>query len=358
MTPVATYDPSRFRPSVLWADGAIEIIDQTELPGELSIRRLSTVDDVVDAIRTLAVRGAPAIGACGALGIIVGLDERRPRDPSHARATLVDLSNTIGTARPTAVNLRWAVERVCAVATRGDSVAGIRELALAEALAIIDEDRDACTAIGEHGRRELAWASRILTHCNTGRLATAGWGTALGVVYAKFAAGEDVTVYASESRPLLQGARLTTWELRDAGVDVTLVPDGSDAALMARGMVDAVIVGADRIARNGDTANKVGTFSHAVNARHAGIPFYVAAPLSTFDPDIDTGDEIEIEMRSSDELIRWRSEQTAPDGVPTWNPAFDVTPGELVSAIITEVGVIEPPYRETIPAVLEGMRSD
>lgn len=347
------YDPDRLRPSVAWVDEAVEIIDQTRLPSELVIRRLATVDAVVEAIRTLAVRGAPAIGACGALGIVVGLDERRPRDPSDARAVLADLADAIGSARPTAVNLRWAVDRVRRAAELGDSTADIRSLALAEAERIIDEDRAACAAIGEHGRDELAGSERILTHCNTGRLATAGWGTALGVVYAKAAANEVVHVYASESRPLLQGARLTTWELHDAGIDVTLIPDGSDAALMANGMVDAVIVGADRIARNGDTANKVGTFSHAVNARHMGVPFYVAAPLSTFDPTIATGADIEIEIRSPTELTTWRSEPTAPDDIDTWNPAFDVTPGELITAIITEVGVIHPPYAETIPATLE-----
>jgi methylthioribose-1-phosphate isomerase len=346
------YNPDDLRPSVLWTGSAIEIIDQTRLPGEVVILSLATVDDVVDAIYTLAVRGAPAIGACGALGVVVGLDECRPRDPFHARAELVDLAETIGSARPTAVNLQWAVDRVCAAAADAGSVEEIRAAALTEAVAIIAEDRDACTAIGEHGRAEFTSFSRILTHCNTGRLATAGWGTALGVIYAKAAAGEDVTVFASESRPLLQGARLTTWELQDAGIDVTLIPDGADAALMAEGMVDVVIVGADRIALNGDTANKVGTFSHAVNAAHAGIPFYVAAPLSSFDPSIESGDGIEIEMRPSSELTAWRSEQTAPEGVKTWNPAFDVTPGSLIKGIVTEVGVLRQPFTKSIPDAL------
>jgi methylthioribose-1-phosphate isomerase len=320
------------------------------------IARLTSVDDVIHAIRALAVRGAPAIGACGALGVVVGLDERRPREPSHARAALAELIEIIGSARPTAVNLRWAVERVGEAAAAGSTVEEIRKLALEEAGRVIDEDRASCTAIGEFGRIAMSGMDRILTHCNTGRLATTGWGTALGVIYAKVAAGEAVSVYASESRPLLQGARLTVWELMDAGIDVTLIPDGSDAALMASGAVDAVIVGADRIARNGDSANKVGTFSHAVNARYAGIPFYVAAPLSTFDPTIATGDEIEIEIRSSRELVQWRSEPTAPADAKTWNPAFDVTPGGLITALITDVGVIEPPYEETIPTALEQAR--
>jgi methylthioribose-1-phosphate isomerase len=238
-------------------------------------------------------------------------------------------------------------------AIAGDSVEAMRELAHREAEAILAEDREACERIGAFGRRELSTASRILTHCNTGRLATAGWGTALGVVYAKAQAGDPVHVFASETRPLLQGARLTVWELQDAGIDVTLIPDGASAALMGQGLVDAVIVGADRIAMNGDTANKVGTLSHAVNAKHSGIPFYVAAPLSTFDPSIASGVGIEIEMRSSSELTQWRGQPTSAAGVATWNPAFDVTPGALITAIVTEVGVIHPPYEESIPNALE-----
>lgn len=340
------------RPSVAWVDGAIEIIDQTMLPGAFVSVRLRTVDQVVDAIRRLSVRGAPAIGACGAFGVVVGIDERNPVDVLEARATLVEVADTIGSARPTAVNLRWAVDRVRDAAVVGDSVEAIRAGALSEAEAIVAEDREACDRIGAFGRQELASASRILTHCNTGRLATAGWGTALGVVYAKAQAGDPVHVFASETRPLLQGARLTAWELHDAGIDVTLIPDGASAALLGQGLVDAVIVGADRIAMNGDTANKVGTLSHAVNAKHFDVPFYVAAPLSTFDPSIASGAGIEIEMRASSELTQWHGQPTSPADVATWNPAFDVTPGALITAIVTEVGVIHPPYEETIPNAL------
>jgi len=346
-------DLDALRPSVAWAGDRIEIIDQTRLPGEFAILELATVDAVVDAIYRLAVRGAPAIGACGALGLVVGLDERRAHGPSSARSALVHLTDVIGSARPTAANLRWSVERVRDAALVGSSPDEIRALALAEALKIIDEDRTACTRIGEYGRAELAGIVNIMTHCNTGRLATAGWGTALGVIYAKAAAGEPVKVMASETRPLLQGARLTTWELEDAGIDVTLMPDASDAAAMAQGKVQAVIVGADRIAANGDTANKIGTFSHAVNARYAGIPFYVAAPLSTFDTTLASGDGIEIELRPGKELTAWRSEPTAPGDVPTWNPAFDVTPAELITAIITEVGVLRPPYIDSIQNAID-----
>lgn len=337
-------------PSVAWTGDRIEIIDQTKLPDEFAVLELTSVDEVIEAIRGLAVRGAPAIGVCGALGMVVGLDERRANDSSSTRTALVESGDAIGSARPTAVNLRWAVDRVRDAATKGESADEIRALALAEALEIIEEDREACARIGEAGRAELSGVVNIMTHCNTGRLATAGWGTALGVIYAKAAAGEPVKVMSSETRPLLQGARLTTWELMDAGIDVTLMPDGSDAAAMAQGRVEAVIVGADRIAANGDTANKIGTFSHAVNAHYAGIPFYVAAPLSTFDTTLPSGADIEIEFRSSDELTMWRTESTAPGHVPTWNPAFDVTPAKLITAIFTEIGVLRPPYEATIRA--------
>jgi methylthioribose-1-phosphate isomerase len=226
-------------------------------------------------------------------------------------------------------------------------------LALEEAEAIIAEDRDACTRMGLYGMEELSGITRIMTHCNTGRLATAGWGTALGVIYAKAAAGLPVHVLSSETRPLLQGARLTTWELHDAGIDVTLMPDGASSTAMAQRKVEAVIVGADRIAANGDTANKIGTFTHAVNAQYAGIPFYVAAPLSTFDTSIASGAEIEIELRPAHEMTRWRSEPTAPDDIAVWNPAFDVTPHELITAIITDAGVLKPPYEQSIRAAFE-----
>jgi len=346
------FDLNSMRPSVAWVDDRIEIIDQTRLPDALVVLQISSVEAVVDAIYRLAVRGAPAIGACGALGIVVGLDERSPRDTSSTRAALDDLVEVIGSARPTAVNLAWSVNRVRDAAWAGTSPQDIRDRALAEAFTLMDEDRDACTRIGEAGRTELAGLTRIMTHCNTGRLTTAGWGTALGTIYAKAAAGEPVSVMACETRPLLQGARLTVWELLDAGIDVTLMPDSSSAAAMAAGKVDAVIVGADRIAANGDTANKIGTFTHAVNARYAGIPFYVAASLATFDTSTATGADIQIELRPDHELTQWRGRQTAPANAVTWNPAFDVTPAGLITAIITEAGVLRPPFGESIRSVL------
>ena len=334
----------RTPPTVAWVDGAIEIIDQTRLPAALEVVRLSTVEATIDAIRRLAVRGAPAIGGCGALAMVVGIDQARPSTAEAARAELDALVERIGAARPTAVNLSWAVRRVRDTAAVGTTPEAIRERALQEAERIVGEDREACRLIGEHGRAELAAAGSILTHCNAGRLATLGWGTALGVVYAKAAAGEPVRVYACEARPLLQGARLTTWELMQAGIDVTLIVDSAAASLLHTGRVDAVVVGADRIAANGDTANKVGTFALALAARHAGVPFYVAAPTSTFDPATPSGSAIVIEERPADEVRTWRGGASAPADVPAWNPAFDVTPHDLITGFITELGVLHPPF--------------
>jgi methylthioribose-1-phosphate isomerase len=292
------------------------------------------------------VRGAPAIGVCGALAVVLGLDEAHPVSRAAALSVLDDVVLRVGSARPTAVNLSWAVRRVRDAAASAFTPVAMRACALTDALRILDEDREACRRIGEHGRAELRSANRILTHCNAGRLATVGSGTALAVVYAKAAAGERVRVYACEARPLLQGARLTAWELMDAGIDVTLIADSAAAALLHGGRVDAVIVGADRIAANGDTANKIGTLGLALAARHAAVPFYVAAPGSTFDLAMPSGDAIVIEERPADEVRGWQGVFAAPADVPVWNPAFDVTPHELVTAWITEIGVLQPPFAE------------
>ena len=332
--------------TVAWVDDAIEIIDQTKLPTVCEVVRILTVEAAIEAIRRLAVRGAPAIGVCGALAMVLGLDEARPTSRADALLVLDELVTGVGSARPTAVNLSWAVRRVRDAAVAEPTPAAIRDRALGEALRILDEDREACRLIGEFGRAELAAATRILTHCNAGRLATLGWGTALGVVYAKAAAGEPVQVFACEARPLLQGARLTAWELMDAGIDVTLIVDSAAAALLHSGRVDAIVVGADRIAANGDTANKVGTFGLALAARHAGIPFYVAAPSSTFDLATLSGDAIVIEERPVDEVRGWQGHASSPGEVAVWNPAFDVTPHALVTAFITDVGVLHPPFVE------------
>lgn len=347
-------------PTILWAGDHIEIIDQTLLPSELKVIELRSVDDVVGAIHRLAVRGAPAIGACGAYGMVVALDEGSAQGGADtidaSREVLAKAADRVGTARPTAVNLAWAVDRVRAGAEVGDSPAEIRRLALSIATEIFDEDRAACDAIGTYGAEELRDHGSILTHCNAGRLATAGIGTALGVVYGKARDGQDVEVFASETRPLLQGARLTAWELSTAGIPVTVIPDSSGSSLLASGRVDAVVVGSDRIAANGDVANKIGTLSHAIAARAAGVPFYVAAPTSTLDPNTASGADIEIEQRAPSEIEGFGRCRTTPDGVSVWNPAFDVTPAELVTAIITEVGVLRPDYTRSIAGALDTVR--
>jgi methylthioribose-1-phosphate isomerase len=308
------------QPTVQWADGAIEILDQTRLPEEVRVLRLETADDVVDAIQRLAVRGAPALGVTGALGVLLCASDAE--------------AQRIAAARPTAVNLRWGVQRVLAAQDRFN-----------EAMAVWEEDITACEAIGAFGRAELAAAARVLTVCNAGRLATSGIGTALAPIYAKADAGEPIEVFACETRPLLQGARLTAWELADAGVPVTVLPDGAAASLLARGGVDAVIVGCDRVAANGDVANKIGTFSLALAARYAGVPFYVAGPCSTLDAATATGAEIEIEQRSPAEL-------DAAAGAGIYNPAFDVTPADLITGLITEAGVLRAPYGPAITSAL------
>ena len=316
------------RNAIEWCDDHLEVIDQTALPARLDVVKLVTVDDVVDAIKRLVVRGAPAIGVCGAFGVVIGLREGRSPD---------ELRHTIGDARPTAVNLRREVDRVLA-----------SHDPLAEALRVQAEDRESCARIGEFGRAELGNVRRVLTHCNTGRLATSGIGTALGVVYAKFEAGEAIEVIVTETRPLLQGGRLTTWELRDAGIPVTLIPDSAAGAALVAGKADAVIVGCDRVAANGDTANKIGTYQLAVLARAANVPFYVAGPLSSFDLATPDGRAIEIEFRPAEEVTNASGAE-----VDAWNPAFDVTPAHLISAFITDSGVLRPPFTSTIPAAFE-----
>jgi methylthioribose-1-phosphate isomerase len=350
-------DADLLRSAVEWRDGRLELIDQTLLPERLAVLRPATVAEVVEAIARLAVRGAPAIGVAGAFGVVLGLAEAGPPrpGPEGLAAALADLERvaaTLEVARPTAVNLRWAVRRVAAAAARATDAAELRRLALAEAMAILEEDRAACAAMAEAGRAELADRHRLLTHCNTGRLATAGLGTALGVVYAKAAASEPVRVLASETRPLLQGARLTAWELVNAGIPVTVVADTAAGAALAGGLVDAVLVGCDRVAANGDTANKIGTYSLAVLARANRVPFYVVGPLSSFDPEAAGGADIEVEQRPAAEVSTLGGQTVAPEGAGVWNPAFDVTPAALVTAFITDAGVLRPPFEQSIAAAL------
>jgi len=333
--------------AVRWAPGgdAVRIIDQRQLPQRLVECDLRTVDEVCDAIRTLAVRGAPAIGICGAMGLVASMRDSHHLAPDEFRRRLRDAAARIEGARPTAVNLSWAVRRVL---SRVDQAAnGTRELLerlAEEATAIRDEDREMCWRIGEHALTLLADGARILTHCNAGALATAGIGTALAPIYLAAERGWSVDVYVTESRPLLQGSRLTAWELSRAGIPVTVLTDGMAGSLMVAGRVDVVIVGADRIAANGDVANKIGTYSLAVLARHHGIPFYVAAPTSTVDPQARDGSDIIIEQRSPDEVRVIAGQTIAPSEALVYSPAFDVTPAALITGIITNIGVHWPPF--------------
>ena len=336
--------------AVRWApDGnAVRIIDQRRLPGEFVELDLRTAAEICDAIGTLAVRGAPAIGICGAMGLVTSLHDSVSLGGDEFRNRVRENATVIRSARPTAVNLAWAVDRVLARAIAVDGsnaavVAAMRD----EATAILEEDREMCRRIGDFGATLLADGARVLTHCNAGALATGGIGTALAPVYAAVDAGRRVTVVADETRPLLQGSRLTAWELSRAGIPVTIIADSMAASVMRAGGVDLCIVGADRIAANGDVANKIGTYGIAVLARHHGIPFYVAAPSSTIDPDTPTGAGITIEQRGSAEITAPFGTPIAPANAGVHNPAFDITPSALVTAIITDRGIFRAPYSFT-----------
>jgi len=331
-------------------DGYLRLIDQTRLPQELHFIACRTVDEVWEAIRNLRVRGAPAIGIAAAMGAYLGVRDCTAGD---ARALIGALRRTVRYlegARPTAVNLSWALRRMVRTAEDNSnlSVDALKARLLEEAQAIRDEDARMCRAIAEHGARLLRDGDGILTHCNAGALATAEYGTALGPIVLAHEQGKRLHVFADETRPLLQGARLTTWELLRAGVHVTLITDNMAGLVMKEGRVQRVIVGADRIAANGDTANKIGTYSLAVLAETHDIPFYVAAPSSTFDLSLPDGSGIPIEERPPEEVTEGFGRRTAPVGVRVYNPAFDVTPARYISAIITERGIIERPNAESI----------
>jgi methylthioribose-1-phosphate isomerase len=359
-------------PTVRLRPGRVRLIDQTVLPQQLRFLEIDSVAGLCDAIRRLAVRGAPALGITGAFGLLLALEERfggveRPlfdmdhcwpdRLPPEAsveaiQEVLEEARRELAATRPTAVNLFHALDRLASLWRR--PVRSPRELLEAlhrGAIAIYREDLEMCRRMGRHGAELLPRDARVLTHCNTGGLATSGYGTALGVVYAAREAGKRVQVYADETRPLLQGARLTAWECVQAGIPVTVVTDSMAGMLMSRGMVDAVLVGADRIARNGDTANKIGTLTLAIAARRYGVPFYVVAPSSTVDLSIPDGSRIPIEERSPEEVTRFAGVTIAPEGAGAFNPAFDVTPAELVTAIVTEAGVLRPPFEEGLAAL-------
>jgi methylthioribose-1-phosphate isomerase len=328
-----------------WKNGAIRLIDQRELPHKLKYLNCDSVEKLARAIETLAVRGAPLIGIAGAYGLALGI---KGSTAPNIRQHFAKAYHRIRITRPTAVNLFWALERMKKhfddLAAQGAAAGEIEKALLAEAHRILKEDEETCRLIGGHGAMLIRPGSNVLTHCNAGALATGGIGTALGVIFTAHRQGRIKMVYADETRPLLQGARLTAWELEQDNVPVTLICDNMAAFLMARGKIDCVIVGADRIALNGDFANKIGTYGAAVAAKAHGIPFYVAAPLSTFDFKIKTGKQIPIEQRKPEEVRTFGGRQTTPQGVEVYNPSFDVSPARLVTAYITEKGVIKPPY--------------
>jgi methylthioribose-1-phosphate isomerase len=334
---------------VRWTGDRLVLLDQTRLPREETERSFERWQDVAEAIRTLVVRGAPAIGVAAAFGVALAA---RASKATTFDALLADLETAIkglAATRPTAVNLFWALERMrrVALASRALPLDALRARLAAEAQAILDEDVAANRAMGDHGATLVPEGARILTHCNAGALATAGYGTALGVVRSAHAQGKVRLVWVDETRPVMQGSRLTAWECVRDGIPHRLVADVVAASLMARGDVDLVVTGADRIAANGDTANKIGTYALAVLARHHGVPFYVAAPFSTIDPSLPSGASIPIEERDGAEVRRVGGQATAPEASPVYNPAFDVTPAALITAIVTERGVFGPPYHFT-----------
>ena len=328
---------------------AVVLIDQRKLPNQYRLMRLKTAGEVWHAIRELAVRGAPAIGIAGAYGLYVGLLESKPKSCAEAMRSLVRVGRFLKTSRPTAVNLAWAIDRIIrkTKTLKAKRVSELLRFVRREAELIHREDQALCRAIGEAGAGLIGQKDEVLVHCNAGGLATSGYGTALACLYRAKEQGKKLNVFATETRPLLQGARLTMWELKQAKIPATLVCDSAAGTLMKSGAVKKVIVGADRIARNGDTANKIGTYSLALLARSHKIPFYIAAPSSTFDFSIPDGRHIPIEKRPDHEVVKGFGPRTAPKGVRVFNPAFDVTPYELISGFVTEKGVLRTPYSKS-----------
>ncbi|MDO8675810.1 MAG: S-methyl-5-thioribose-1-phosphate isomerase [Candidatus Omnitrophota bacterium] len=340
--------------TIKWIGGAARIIDQTKLPGKLSFINCRDVDTMWHAIKRLSVRGAPAIGVAAAFGVLLGVQKSRGND----RAKFVKLFHKtcayLATSRPTAVNLFNALDRMKAVVTRhpSASVKQLKKVLHQEAMAIFKEDQVVCRTMGDHGAKLIKNSMTALTICNAGALATVNYGTAQGVFYSARKMGRKFKVFSCETRPLLQGARLTCWELMREKIDTTLICDNMAATLMKQGKVDIIFTGADRIAANGDAANKIGTYMLAVLAKHHGVPFYIVAPRSTFDLKTRTGAQIPIEERKADEVTHFAGVATAPKGVKVYNPAFDVTPAALITGIVTEYGIIRPPYLRNIKATL------
>ncbi len=338
---------------VEWSDAGVVMLDQRALPNQEIYLTLTTPEEVAEAIRSMVVRGAPAIGVSAAMGVALAAVQAKHLPLEKFRARIEEVCEKLAATRPTAVNLFWAIDRMRgAYRSAGDpSPAAIAARLLEAALTMRREDEAANRRLGRHGAPLMPEVGKVLTHCNAGALATSGYGTALGVIRAAVEAGKKITVLADETRPFLQGARLTAWELDKDGIPVTVITDNMAGHFLKKGEVEAAIVGADRIAANGDTANKIGTYSVAVLARENGVPFYVAAPLSTVDPDIPSGDHIPIEERDGREVSHVQDRRISPEGVPVANPAFDVTPHRYITAIITDAGVAWPPFTETLAAL-------
>jgi methylthioribose-1-phosphate isomerase len=339
-------------PTLTWTDQGVRFIDQTKLPLEESYVLATTYGEVADVIVTMVVRGAPAIGVSAAYGVVLGAMRTQARTPDEFAPEFDRICARLASTRPTAVNLFWAIDRMknlfSNLRASGATLDHIRQRLLAEAHAMYEEDIAACKAMGAFGGELLPGEGGVLTHCNAGALATCGYGTALGVIRSAVERGKRIHVYADETRPFLQGARLTAWELMADGIPTTVICDNMAASLMRAGRIQAVVVGADRIAANGDTANKIGTYSVAILAKEHHIPFYVAAPWSTIDLATPTGDAIPIEERPAIEVTHHGGKQLTPNGVDICNPAFDVTPARLVTAIVTERGVLRPPYSASL----------
>ncbi len=337
--------------TIEWRDNQVKILDQTRLPQEEVFLELTSYHAVISAIRELKIRGAPAIGVAGAYGIALGALEIEFSSREDFIKKLKQISQAVTTTRPTARNLFRSAERMEQVATAGKDVEEIKAALVQEAIKIHSEEVEATRKLSQLGAELINDGFTILTHCNTGPLATTGYGTALGVIIRAKEQGKKIKVFATETRPLLQGARLTTWELRRANVPVTLITDSMAGYFMSQGQIDCVIVGADRIVANGDTANKIGTYTLAVLARENNIPFYIAAPTTTIDLSLSSGEKIPIERRSPEEVTHIQGVSIAPAGTPVANPAFDVTPHKYITAIITERGIIRKPYREGIKKI-------
>ncbi|MDP2939581.1 MAG: S-methyl-5-thioribose-1-phosphate isomerase [Candidatus Omnitrophota bacterium] len=341
-------------PTIDWVNNSVKIINQKILPSKLEFIYCRDIKALYKAIKTLQVRGAPALGIAAALGIVLTTRHSKTKDRARFKKQLDKAIRYLSTARPTAVNLFSALKRMEAIVRENSyaSVVKLKKLLFKEAMAIIKEDKLVCRKMAKFGARLIKDNDRILTICNAGALATADYGTALGVIYRAKEEGKSIKVFSCETRPLLQGARLTTWELLKENIDTTLICDNMAASLMANKKIDKIFVGADRIAANGDTANKIGTYNLAVLAKYHKIPFYVVAPASTFDLGIQSGNQIPIENRSGREITHIFGRSIAPSGIKTYNPAFDVTPHKLITAIITERGIIESPFKENIKEIL------